>query len=129
MYSKHRLSAFHPLKDENIREGVRSQFILAERGGKNPEAWLGARGFVLATSRMRLWARNRGAFVCLSLVPVARLPAQEGSQQEEVSTSLRCCGALAHVLPSGCKGNSFLLLRDVCVGWRGKKKKRHHSAK
>lgn len=35
-----RLLAFHPLKDENIREGVTSQFALAEQGGKE-NLWAG----------------------------------------------------------------------------------------
>lgn len=64
--SKDKLSAFHPLKDENVGEGVRSQFVLAERGGKSPGVWLGARVFVPAPDRTRLWARNGEALVCMS---------------------------------------------------------------
>lgn len=66
MGSKDNLSAFHPLKDENVGEGVRSQFVLAERGGKSPGVWLGARVFVPAPDRTRLWARNGEALVCMS---------------------------------------------------------------
>lgn len=64
--SKDKLSAFQPLKGENIREGVRRQFVLAKRGEKNPETWLGARKILPAPTRTRLWVRNREALVWMS---------------------------------------------------------------
>lgn len=52
-YGKAVLSALHPRKDENVKEGLRSQFALAEK--EKSHSWLRARGFVLDGAKMTLW--------------------------------------------------------------------------
>lgn len=126
-WTAEKLSAFYPLKGENVREGVRRQFVLAERGEKSPETWLGARIILPAPARTRLWVRNREALVCMSSFQQPGCGAGElqvvlGHSRRSAAQPVVPVEALAHVLPLGGVGNSFLLLHDVrVVGDEGKK--------